>query len=151
MIFWDLTSCSLVDMFKHSGRICCLYLQGTLSCSDCMWVWDLMVPMHLGLSYPALTVEAADCSETSVVPVAQYSHLHCHYSETPSNTRNISLLKRVFSGKKKKKIHCTARNVYFAFNQTAFSYWKIMFSGLSKNEKLNHKFYGTIIFTSEKC
>jgi len=103
MIFWDLTSCSLVDMFKHSGRICCLYLQGTLSCSDCMWVWDLMVPMHLGLSYPALTVEAADCSETSVVPVAQYSHLHCHYSETPSNTRNISLLKRVFSGKKKRK------------------------------------------------
>jgi len=104
MIFWDLTSCSLVDMFKHSGGICCLYRQGTLSCSDCMWVWDLTVPMHLGLSCPSLTVEAADCSETSIVPVAQYIHLHCHYSETPSNTRNISLLKRVFQGKKRKYI-----------------------------------------------
>jgi len=34
MIFWDLTPCSLVDMFKPSGGICCLYRQCTLSYLD---------------------------------------------------------------------------------------------------------------------
>jgi hypothetical protein len=124
MIFWDLTPCNPVDMFKTSGGICCLYRQCTVSCPDS------------GGSRFLRNVGS---------PIAQYSFLHCQCSETPSNIRCTSLLKRVFQ--KKSKINCTALNVYHAFSQTAFSYRKIMFLGLSKSEKLylefdtHHNFY----------